>query len=144
MQKTLLVLHLLGLACGLAVPFSNMVMGALIEKAAPPEKPILARFPPAMMRVGDIGLVLLWITGPAMLFTKYGGFSAMRSLSWTFHVKLTAVIALTLCVGYIHSQAKRAFSGDQAALARVRNVGKIALLSALTAVVFAVLTFEPA
>ena len=140
MQKTLLVLHLLGLACGLSVPFSNMIMGALIDKAAPPEKPILARFPPAMMRVGDIGLALLWITGPAMLFTKYNGFAGMP---WTFHVKLLGVVALTLCVGYIHSQAKRAFSGDQAALARVKNVGKVALLSALTALVFAVLTFEP-
>jgi len=141
MNKALLVFHLLGLAMGLSVPFSNMIMGMLIDKATPNEKAVLARFPQAMTRVGDIGLVLLWVTGPAMLFMKYDGFAGMP---WTFHVKLTAVIALTLCVGYIHSQMKRAFSGDQAALARVRNVGKIALLSALTALVFAVLTFEPA
>ena len=140
MQKTLLVFHLIGLACGLSVPFSNIVMGMLIDKAAPNEKPILSRFPQAMVRVGDIGLVLLWITGPAMLFTKYGGFAGMP---WTFHVKLTAVIVLTLAVGYIHSQMKKAFSGDMAALGRIKNVGKIALLAALTALVFAVLTFEP-
>lgn len=140
MQKALLALHLLGLAMGLSVPFSNIIMGMLIDKAAPNEKPILSRFPQAMVRVGDIGLILLWVTGPTMLFTKYNGFAGM---SWTFHVKLTAVIVLTLCVGYIHSQMKKAFSGDMAALGRIKNVGKIALLAALTALVFAVLTFEP-
>lgn len=143
MQKALLALHLLGLAMGLSVPFSNIIMGGLIEKAAPNEKSILARFPQAMARVGDIGLALLWLTGPTMLFRKYGGMAAFSSLGWTFHVKLTAVVVLTLGVGYIHSQMKKAFSGDQAAMGRIRNVGKITLLSALTAMVFAVLTFEP-
>jgi len=139
MNKALLALHLLGLALGLSVPFSNLVLGALIEKAAPAERPILLRFPPAMSRMGDIGLVLLWITGPTLLFTKHQGFAGMP---WTFHVKLTAVLVLTGCVGMIHANMKKAFSGDMAAMARVRNVGKVALFAALTALVFAVITFD--
>ncbi len=139
MNKALLALHLLGLALGLSVPFSNIVMGSLIAKAAPNEKGILARFPPAMSRVGDIGLVLLWITGPTLLFTKHGGFAGQP---WTFHVKLTAVVILTACVGMIHANMRKAFSGDAAAMARVQNLGKVALLAALTAVAFAVITFD--
>lgn len=139
LNQVLLILHFLGLAMGLAVPFSNIVMQGLIGKAAPQEKAVLARFPPSMSRVGDIGLALLWTTGLTMVFTKWGGFG---SLPWQFHVKLTAVVILTLLVGYIHALMGKARKGDMAAAARIKVVGNVALLAALTAVIFAVLTFD--
>ncbi|HET9268823.1 MAG TPA: hypothetical protein VFO31_11695, partial [Vicinamibacterales bacterium] len=86
-----------------------------------------------------VGLVLLWVTGFALLYLKWGGFSAMP---WQFHAKLTAVVLLTLTVGFIHSRARKAFAGDAAAAAQVAAAGKFAFLMALTAVVFAVLTFD--
>lgn len=139
MNRVLLSLHLLGLALGLSVPFSNIVMQSLIAKAAPAEQPILGRFPPAMIRVGDIGLVLLWITGPILLFTKHNGFAG---LSPAFHVKLTAVVVLTLGVGFIHGNMKKAATGDAAAISRVQTTAKVTLLAALTALVGAVITFN--
>lgn len=139
MNRVLLSLHLLGLALGLSVPFSNIVMQSLIAKATPAEKPILGRFPQAMIRAGDIGLVLLWSTGPVLLFTKHNGFAG---LSPAFHVKLAAVVVLTVGVGFIHSNIKRAASGDAAAMARVRTTAKVTLAAALTALVCAVITFD--
>ena len=139
LTQILLILHFLGLAMGLSVGLSGLVMAGIMAAAAPQEKPILARFPAKMMRVGDIGLVLLWVTGLTMLFTKWNGFSG---LPWQFHAKLTAVVLLTLTVGFIHSRAKKAFSGDAAAAAQLAVAGKFALLMALTAVVFAVMTFN--
>jgi len=138
-NQAVLVLHFLGLALGLSVPFSNMVMAGLIARAAPPEKAVLGRFPPAMSRVGKIGLVLLWVTGPILLYNKWGGFAAMP---WTFHAKLTAVVLLTLTVGYIHLLETRMRKGDASAALRIEAVGKFALMCALIAVVFAVLTFN--
>src|SRR6187200_859879 len=85
--KLLLILHFLGLAMGLSVGLSNMVMMSLITSAAGPDKAVLARFPPKMSRVGDIGLSLLWISGLGMLFTRYGGFQGLSALGWTLHVK---------------------------------------------------------
>ena len=139
MNRVLLSLHLLGLALGLSVPFANIVLQSLIAQATPAERPILARFPPAMIRVGDIGLVLLWITGPILLFTKHNGFAG---LSPAFHVKLAAVVVLTLGVGFIHANMKKAASGDAAAKARVQTAAKVTLLAALTALVCAVITFD--
>ena len=139
MNRVLLSLHLLGLALGLSVPFSNIVMQSLIAKATPAEKPILGRFPQAMIRVGDIGLVLLWITGSILLFTKHNGFAGQP---WTFHVKLTAVVVLTLGVGFIHGNLKKAAAGDAAAMVRVQATAKVTLLAALTALVCAVMTFD--
>ncbi|MBM3778714.1 MAG: hypothetical protein FJW23_10835 [Acidimicrobiia bacterium] len=135
----LLILHFLGLAMGFGTSFANMVMGGLIDKAAPGEKPVLARFPPAMIRVGDTGLILLWTTGLIMLYTKWGGFG---NLPWQFHAKITAVAVLSGVIGYIHVLMKKARQGDQAAMARIPAVGKVAFLMAATALVLAVITFN--
>ena len=137
----LLILHFLGLAMGLSVSFSNMVMMSLITNAAGPDKAVLARFPPAMSRVGDIGLSLLWISGLGMLFTRYGGLEGLAALGWTLHVKLTAVVILTGLVGYMHTLMRKARNGDAAAAAQLPRIGRVAFLLAMTAVVFAVLTF---
>lgn len=107
--------------------------------ATPDERKAYSKFPLRMMRIGDIGLTLLWITGPALLFTKYNGSSGQP---WTFHVKLTAVVALTAVVGVIHANSRKAAAGDMAAAQRIQTIAPLALLSALTALVFAVITFE--
>lgn len=137
----LLILHFFGLAMGLAVPFSNMVMMGLMSKASAPDQSVLARFPPAMSRVGDIGLALLWISGLGMLFYRYGGFEGLAGLGWTLHVKLTAVVILSGLVGYMHTLMRKARNGDAAAAAMMPKVGRAMFLMAVTAVVFAVATF---
>jgi hypothetical protein len=139
MNQVLLILHLIGLAMGLAVPFTNMVLTGLVAKASPPEREVLARVPPAISRVGDLGLLLLWGTGILLVFTKWGGFGAFP---WQFHVKMAAVVILTGLVGYIHTLMRKARRGDLAAAARVPAIGRLAFLAGLTAVVFAVLTFD--
>jgi uncharacterized membrane protein len=92
-----------------------------------------------MSHVGSLGLLLLWVTGGTMLFTRWNGFASMP---WQFHVKITAVILLTLTVGYIHRLQKLARNGDTAAPAKIQTFGKMATLFALTAVIFAVLAFD--
>lgn len=138
-NKILLMLHFIGLTMGFAVPFANIVMMSLINKATPPEKAILGRFPLAMSMVGKIGLVILWATGLTMVFTRWHGFSTLPT---TFHIKLTAVVLLTATIGYISHLEKRIKKGDAAALVRVQAVGKAAMGFALVAVIFAVLTFN--
>jgi hypothetical protein len=139
MNKLLLILHLLGLTLGLAVPFANIIIAKLMTAAEPSERPVLGRAAFAMGRLGDIGLPLLWITGLTLVFTKHGGFSALPG---TFHAKLTAVVLLTLSVGVIHMNKRKAMQGNTAALGLIQKLGKFNLLCALTAVALAVITFE--
>ena len=80
-NQLLLVLHFIGLGMGLSVSFGNIVVLGLIGSAGPSEKPVLARFPPAISKVGQIGLALLWITGATMAYTKWNG---IGSMPWTF------------------------------------------------------------
>jgi hypothetical protein len=138
LDYTLMVVHFLGLAVGLSTGFANMVMAGLIAKAAPQEKAVLGRFPPAMARVGAIGLAMLWASGIAIVLTRYGTFAILPR---PFIIKLTAVVLLTLIVGYIHVLMPRAQRGDAAAMARIQLLGKITGPLAIIAIIFAVITF---
>jgi len=133
-----MVVHFLGLAMGLATGFANMVMAGLIDKAAPAEKAVLGRFPPAMARIGAVGLALLWISGISIVMTRYGTFSILPR---PFIVKLAAVVLLTIIVGYIHVLMPKAQRGDQAAMARIRTLGMMTGPLAIIAIIFAVITF---
>jgi uncharacterized membrane protein len=138
LDQFLMVVHFLGLAMGLSTGFANMVMAGLIAKAAPNEKAVLARFPPAMSRIGVVGLVLLWGSGLSIVFTRYGTFAILPR---PFVVKLTAVVLLTLVVIYINVLMPRAQRGDAAAQARIQTLGKLTGPLAIIAIIFAVITF---
>lgn len=137
--RVLLVLHFLGLAMGLSAAFGNMTMAGLMVKATPDERRTLARFPAAIARVGDIGLLLLWLSGLTLVFVKWNGFGNMPGL---FHAKLTAVVLMTLAVGFRHSLAKKVAAGDPAAIAKAQTTGKVGFLLAVTTVALAVWTFN--
>jgi len=137
-SQVLLFLHFLGLGLGLSASFANMVMSGLIAKAMPPEKAILGRFPPAMGGLGRIGLVLLWFTGVVLVYSRWNGFA---SLPWQFHVKLAAVVLLTITTEYIHVLERRLRKGELASLARIEKLGKAAMAFGLVALLFAVLAF---
>ena len=138
-MRALVFLHFMGLAMGFATGFGNMMMAGLIAKASPEDRRVLSRFPPVIGRVGDVGLVLLWATGLTLVFMKWGGFGAMPGL---FHAKLTAVVLMTLVIGFVHSQAKGVAAGDAGAIARTQAAGKAIFLLAVTIVILAVWTFN--
>lgn len=138
-NQVLLILHFIGLAMGFSVPFSNMAMGAVMAKAAPGEQPVLARFMPSISRFGKVGLALLWLTGLALTFTKWGGFAG---LPWQFHAKLTAVVLLTVVVIYITWLEGQIARGNREAMVRIQAAGKVSFSMAILAVIFAVLTFD--
>lgn len=141
MYRFLLVSHFIGFILGFTASLSNAVMGGLIERSTPPEKVILGRFPPVVGRLGDAGLVLLWITGPALAFVRYGGFAGLPA---AFHAKMAAVAVLTIGVGVIHANMRKAREGDATAMRRIRRAGQVDLAAAFSALVLAVVAFEPA
>ncbi|HEX5071253.1 MAG TPA: CopD family protein [Vicinamibacterales bacterium] len=142
MNRLLLVLHFLGLAMGLSVGLSSMVMAGLIDKSAPAEKAVLGRFPPLMSRVGSIGLALLWITGLGLFFEKWGGFENIGNMPWQFHLKLTLVVILSGLIGYLQSLQRRLRNGDASVMPTMQRFGRIAFLTAIAIVVCAVWAFD--
>lgn len=139
-SQLVLILHFVGLALGMSVSAANIVMLGVMSKAAPGERAVLARFPPAMSRVGQIGLVIMWATGITMVYTRWSGLAGMP---WVFHAKLAAVLLLTVLAFYVLPRLERRVrNGDAAAAARMPVVGKVATVCGLAAVILAVLTFD--
>lgn len=134
----LVIVHFVGLAMGLGSGFAQMVMAGLIAKASPQEKAVLGRFPPAMGKIGVIGLALLWITGIGIVQTRYGTFSILPR---TFVYKLIAVLLLTLAVLAIQVLQRRMQKGDASAMAKMQLLGRLTGPLALIAIIFAVITF---
>mgnify|MGYP000296257969 CR=1 FL=1 len=137
--RALLVLHFLGLAMGLSAGFGNLVIAGLMAKATPDERRALKKFSPAIARVRDIGLVILWLTGLTLVFAKWDGFGNMPGL---FHAKLTVVVLMTLTIGFAHSLAKKVAADDPAAIVKAQLVGKAIFFLAVTAVALAVWAFN--
>lgn len=138
LDNVLVITHFIGLSLGMSVGFANMVMAGLIAKAPAQEQQVLQRFPPAMGKLGVIGLVLLWGSGLAIVFTRYGSFEILPR---TFVIKLAAVVLMTIIIAYIHVLQARVAKGDTASLARIQVLGRITGPLALIAIIFAVITF---
>lgn len=137
MNEVLLMLHFFGLAAGFAASIGNLVILRL-SMSSPADAPVLARVPPNLARVGQVGLALLWITGLIMVWT-HGGPS---NLPWAFWVKLLLVIGVTVGVVMLDLTLKRVRSGDQEAAARLPLYGGITGAMLVLVVVFAVLAFD--
>lgn len=138
-NQLLLILHFIGLALGFSATVVNLAMPGLLAGADAAEARGLTKLRPVMAQVGGAGLLLLWASGLILTFTKWGGFA---SLPWQFHVKLSAVVLLTGAVGMSHALLAKMRRGEAAAAGRMPLVGNVILVSSLTALVFAVLTFD--
>lgn len=138
MQDALLIFHLLGLSGGAASVIAGPLLRWRITKS-PADAPALSKLQPAFSRVGQVGLAILWITGPWMLFATYRGGAG---LPWTFWAKLVCVIGVTAGVVMLEVTGRRAKAGDAMARARLPVIGAVATAFLLLVVIFAVLTFH--
>jgi hypothetical protein len=138
MDDILLMLHFLGLGLG----FTGAVAGGLLLRAlmaSPGDAPVLMKLQPRFLRAGEVGLAILWITGPWMLFTRYNSGSG---LPWTFWAKFLFVVGVTAAVIMIDLTSRRVRQGDMAARSQLPLYGAASGISLALVVIFAVLTFH--
>lgn len=126
----LLIAHLLGLMLVAAafLPLLGM-MGQ--GGTAPQTNRLLTRF-------GHYGIIVLLVSGPLMLWVRYGGFDGASHWFWA---KMLFVVLLAAGVVVSAMSARKMRAGDPAATAQVRFGRVVAVVSLLGIVVFAVLAF---
>ena len=142
MNTTLLVLHFFGLGAGFAMAIGNNVAMMLTARMPPGEAAGLRRLSPILLNIGGAGLVLLWITGPILLWTKHGGVAGIGELPWTFWAKIACVVLLTVLFGLIHMTLARVRRGDVALAGRLPLYARTGAALLLLIVIFAVMTFD--
>jgi protoporphyrinogen IX oxidase len=135
----LLWLHLLGVAMGAGVGIAiSRVAPKLIAAPASERRQLwpLAKF---LARVTAAGVGVLLITGPLMLWLKFAGGAG---LGWSFSVKMVFVAATVVCVGLSQWAGARLERGDESAAKWMSVSGPLTGISAVLAMLFAVITFH--
>ena len=132
-------IHLVSLSVGGAASFGIPVVGGLMATAAPEARPTLFKAIKGLSMVGRGGLAGLVISGPLLVWFKYGGTSGF---TWWFWLKMVLVLILIGLIVWAGVNAKRAEGGDMVAVKRGPMIGGAATLVLLAVIFAAVFEFN--
>jgi uncharacterized membrane protein len=139
MRDAMLIVHLLGLAMGLGTSFAFMFIGIARSKMEKEEGRKFAMNASVLSRMGQIGLTMLIISGFYLITPFWATLNARPFLI----AKLILVLILTISVILAGIYSSRAKKGNaESNLKKVAILGKVGLLSSITIVLLAVLTFH--
>lgn len=139
MNAALLFLHLVGLMLGAAGGFASAVIMRRALVLPADEAKVVRGLGPILANVSLTGLVLMWATGLILVWSKWGGIAALPDMFW---LKAIFIASLTIVTGLIHMTYAEIRKGNAAAAAKLPKFGPMAGVSALLAVLFAVLAFN--
>ena len=91
--ETLKILHFLGFILGFGGGIGNMVSGIKLSNLPPDSAPAVGQFQFTMGRISTFGIILLWLTGIAMVVLSYG-WSVFSSQLFVY--KFSAVVLMTI------------------------------------------------
>jgi uncharacterized membrane protein len=132
-------IHLSALSLGGAATFGIPVVGRLMPTATNDTRPLLFKVAKGLSTVSRAGLGLLIITGPLMVWLKFGGTEGFTAWFWA---KMVLVVLLLVAVIYAGINANAAERGDMAAAKRAPMIGTVAMLLLLGVVLCAVFAFN--
>lgn len=137
--NVLLWLHFIGVAMALGGGMALAVTGPQFMANVAEYPELMWAVETALSRVGSTGLAVLLITGPLMVWLRFGGTAAMNGWFW---LKMVLVAIATVAVGMHHVTGKRFRRGDQAALSGMAISGRVAGISMVAIVLCAVFAFN--
>jgi uncharacterized membrane protein len=139
MKTILLVAHLIAIATGTGMSISNYINIRIASGEKGERAAALGYLRRVLARIADIVILTIWITGVGLWSVLP---PADEPNSW-FTVKIGFVIVLTICHGLARMTAGRMMrSGDQSLYPRMELLVSGVWISALAAIILAVLAFE--
>jgi hypothetical protein len=139
MNEALLFLHFVGLMLGAAGGFASAIIMRRALVLPADEAKVLRGLGPTLSKVSATGVAVLWVTGLIMVWTKWSGFGSLPQMFW---VKAIFIVTLTVMTALIQMTYAEIRNGNPAAAAKLPKFGPMAGISALLAVLFAVLAFN--
>ena len=135
----LIFVHIVAFVAGGSNSVVGPVIGARMAAATPEQR---AGYVGVMNRLGQVGKVAmatLLITGPLVMFLKYGGLGGASIWFW---IKMVLVAVMLAAVIYGGIQFKASLSGDMAAGQRAAIAHRITGLAFLGVLLSAVFAFS--
>lgn len=139
MNEALLFLHLVGLMLGAAGGFASAVIMRRALVLPADEAKVVRGLGPILANLSLTGLIVMWATGLVLVWSKWSGLESLPQMFW---VKAIFILSLTVMTALIHMTYAEIRKGNPAAAARLPRFGPMAGISALLAVLFAVLAFK--
>ena len=139
MRETMLIVHFVGLSMALGTGFANLFLAAAAAKLDPPERGKFMLNTVALVRMGQIGLGLLLISGFYMITPYWKVLGEMPFLI----AKLVLVALLIVLVSVVSIMAKKAKqANDPMMLLKVKPYGMVNFFIGITIAILAVLSFQ--
>lgn len=138
MHDFVLALHLLGLMLGAGGGIPSGIIADRAKNLPPEEAATLRALGPKLAHLSAGGLVLLWLSGLALVVMA-GGPSALPGLFW---IKAIFIVTLTLAVIGVEWTYAQIKAGKTEAAKRLPLLGPIAGGSALLAMASAAFAFH--
>tara|TARA_R100000365_G_C2681752_1_gene26914 strand:- start:45 stop:473 length:429 start_codon:yes stop_codon:yes gene_type:complete len=133
----LIWVHVIGFIAGGSNSVVGPVIGGRMATATPDQRVGYFGVMNTLSQVGKVAMVALLITGPLIMFMKYGGLGGASVWFW---IKMALVAVMLAAIIYGGIQFKRYQGGDAEAQKRADTAHKItglAFLSVLLSAVFA-------
>lgn len=138
--EILKILHFIAIAGGVGASLSGLILMRAAKSAEPEAAAAIHGVAPRIGAMGAHSVILLWITGPLLLWLVYDGGAGLGPM---FHAKMLTAVLLTLVVAAMRLTIRRLKAGKPAPLApKMPKLGLAgAILGPLT-VALAVLAFS--
>ena len=135
----LLLVHLLAFAVGGATAVAMPIIGGRMATATPDARVGLGAIANRLGANSRIALGVLLVSGPLMMWERYGG---LEGASVWFWVKMVLVAVMLAMVIANLALGKRIQAGDRQAAVLQRRLGAVSRLVFLGVIVTAVLAFS--
>ena len=139
MIEFLKIVHFLSLAVGIGGGVANGVIGAKAARAAAEVRPVLGGISGLIGRLSGAALILLWLSGIALVYLATNGWSTLAAAFW---VKLAFVVVLSAISLYLNLLVMRAQkTRTPPPAATMKRLGQIGGMCSVFIVISAVIAF---
>jgi putative membrane protein len=135
----ILWVHLVSVALAGSTAFSMPLLRRMAAQAEPAHRPVFMPIMAKLAALGRMALVLLILSGLALLWTKYTGFSGQNG--W-FHLKMLLVVLLSALAIFSIYNARWAAAGDAAAISRRATLSRLVTSLVMAIILAAVFAFN--
>jgi putative membrane protein len=138
-NSLLLWLHFIGIGMGMGGGIALSKVGPRLIAAPADQRELLWLLETFFSRIGAGGLAILLVTGPLLLWLKFGG---PGGLTWWFSAKMVAVIVAVIGVILHETAARRFRRDDESAVPLMYLGGRMAGIGIVAAMLCAAFTFN--
>ena len=135
----LLWIHLVALVAGGSNTVVMPIIGAALPAVDKVTQLALFRIGFQMAIVGKVAAATLLISGPLLLWLKYGGLQGATPWFW---IKMSLIVVMFAAIAFEERSFKKLASGDRAAAGKSKLGGMVATLAFLGVLLAAVLAFN--